>query len=98
MNKKDKIRRSSVSEVKKNISYQRDNIKNLTNEKLLLLEKEIKIKKKLENVEKNLKQLFKNSSDCQSFLSKLKQAVADDNQSSIVFTRNDSFITKNLSR
>ena len=63
-----------------------------------LLQKESKLKRKIENIDRNLRLLYQNSSDCQAFLAKLKLAVAEENEQRIVFTRQDPFIAKNISR
>ena len=84
--------------MKKNIDSQKSRIKQLNEKKQSLLQKESRLKRKIENVERNLRQLYQNSSDCQAFLAKLKLAVAEEGDQKIVFTRKDPFITKNIPR
>ena len=96
--RKDKSRKSSLSEIKRNLDVQKSRIKQLSEKKQNLLQKESRLKRKIENVERNLRQLYQNSSDCQAFLAKLKLAVAEEGDKKIIFSRGDPFITKNISR
>jgi septal ring factor EnvC (AmiA/AmiB activator) len=96
--RKEKSRKSSVSEMRRNIESQKTRMKQLSEKKQSLIQKESKLRRKIENVERNLRQLYQNSSDCQAFLAKLKLAVAEEGEHKIVFTRVDPFITKNISR
>ena len=96
--KKEKSRKSSVSEIRRNIESQKTRLKQLGDKKQSLLQKESRLKRKIENIDRNLRLLYQNSSDCQAFLAKLKLAVAEENEQRIVFTRQDPFITKNISR
>lgn len=91
-------RKSSLSEIRRNIEAQKTRIKQLTEKKQTLGQKESRLKRKIDNVDRNLRQLYQNSSDCQAFLAKLKLAVAEEGEQKIVFSRNDPFITKNISR
>lgn len=95
--KKDR-RKSSLSEIRRNIEAQKTRIKQLTDKKQNLAQKESRLKRKIDNVDRNLRQLYENSSDCQAFLAKLKLAVAEEGDQKIIFSRNDPFITKNISR